>query len=339
MSQVTNEIRFAPEIECAVPRIALQEKGWIVGGYHSPIQIPDPDHTGVGAFGIQSDSSIRPTGTQSRNGCVMVEIAPMDVLHGAEGFAKIDALLATLRSMGAKINRSCGLHINVSHPKLSKPGILNRLIALFSRYEKAFWAVNGSKTREDTNNRPGGHSWCRSIKRSYKDRGYDDLRSISQIASGYNERYHALNLTNMIRRSPERRRVEFRCFAPTLNTVKLNAYVRLCMALCEAAIVSKMKPDWDLVKGERDAAWPDGVYTLRRLFYGPIRWYHSRPDLGPNPTDPNQDARYKALGILGDDMANGLDKSARILFKMARKYDESRGHTVFPEVVQHYATF
>jgi len=336
MSQVTEEMGQAVEIEVLLKRLP---DGWMIGGYHNPIRIPDPDNTGIGAFGIQSDVSISPTRLQRRDGYFGVEIAPMDVLRGADGFAKMEVLLTTLRSMGAKINKSCGLHINVSHPKLSKPGILKRLITLFSRYEKAFWAVNGSKTREDARPRSGNRSWCASIKRPFKNRGYDHLRSISQISSSYEERYHALNLTNMIRQPSEKRRVEFRCFAPTLNTTKLNAYVRLCMGLCEAAIVSKMKPEWDLVKGERDALWPDGIYALRRLFYGPLRWYHSRPDLGPNPTDPSQDARYKALGILGDDVANELDKSARILFKMARKYDESRGHTVFPATARNYTAF
>ena len=335
-SQLLQEMKFGVEIECVIPEGAMYDNGWSVGSYRDGAPIPEWE-----GWRSKYDSTVQPSRIQRRDGCVGVEVMSPP-LSGADGVTEIQAMVAKIKSMGGKVNNSCGLHINISHSKLFKVARIRRLIRLVARYENALWAMNGSVTRRNNNRHGvsvgGLRGWAKSIKTSYKAHGYDNLQSLGDLVTYHHERYHVLNLLHVTSRNRSSRRVEFRVFAPTLNVAKMTAYLRVVMALVEVAITSSSSPEWDMVKVGRDVHWPDGTYALRKLFYGPLRWYHSRPDLGPTQS-ADSDPRHKALGILGDDAANELDKSARVLFKMARKFDEQDGWADFPRVARHYVNF
>ena len=258
------------------------------------------------------------------------------VLSGPEGIQEISDFLAALRSIGAKINNSCGFHINISHPDLWTARAIRRLIRLTAGHEQALWAINGSPTRENNS------YYCKSIKApgnghaSYKDKGYDELRALRRITYSFHDRYYTLNLQH-VNEGPRTRRVEFRIPAGSVNSSKAVAFMRVFIGLVEVAIDGKGKPSWDIIKHERDSDLPDGVHALKNLFKA-LKWYphaglrtqiHSgniRPIVGPHTSA----WAVKAKGIMAstpDEAASEVEASASVLMKLARKYDTLKGAT------------
>ena len=316
-------IKFSVEVECGIPRAALDANGIRVGGYHNGRQVPAINGREWTGWTVESDSSLH-SGAYSR---AMVEfVGP--VLQGAEGMQEVADFLAAIRSIGARVNNSCGLHINISHPDLFKVAALRRLIRLTARHEQALWAINGSPSRENN------QGYCKSIKRAYKDRGYDELRAISNIQRGYGERYFTLNLQHVME-AQSSRRVEFRIAAGSVNSSKVTAFLRVFTGLVEAAIEGKGKPSWDIVKPQRDNDLPGGVYALRRLF-ATLKWF---PHAGLRSQIHSGDIRPVNSGATWATSAKGLqcdspeqaaaaaEASAAILMRLARKYDVAKGHT------------
>jgi hypothetical protein len=338
-SETLRSIKFSVEIECKIPRSRTYRRNENnapdairVGEYHNGIQVPAIAGREWAGWTCESDGSLRTSGHVYR----MVEfVGP--VVSGPEGIQEISDFLAALRSIGCKVNPSCGLHINISHPGLFKPSKLRRLISLTARHEQALWAVNGSPTRESNT------TYCKTIKKLYKDREYDSLRSLENITRNYEERYYTLNLQNLfvtapnrytgrVRVSANKRRVEFRVLAGTVNSAKVRAYLRVFLGLVELAITGKGKPSWDIVKPDGDSDLGDGVYALRRLFVSlgwkpaaALRSQIRSGNIRGIVTANTAPWATKAKGIMVRDSAVAArvaEDSAAELMKMARKYDE-----------------
>ena len=324
-SATLRTIKFSVEVECSIPTGALRNNNIRIGQYHRGRQVPELNGRSWDGWTCEGDSSLE---TTNYNRTMVEFVGP--VLQGAEGVQEVADFLEALRSIGAKVNRTCGLHINISHPDLFKVAALRRLIRLTARHEQALFAINGSPTRE--NNCP----YCKPIKTAYKDRGYDELRALRNIAQGYGERYHTLNLQH-VNESERTRRVEFRVAAGSVNSTKVTAFLRVFTGLVEAAIDGKGKPAWDIVKPERDNDLPDGVFSLRKLF-STLGW---KPAAGMRSqihsdnirgvvTDATIAWASKAKGIQSDspeEAAEAAEASAAVLMRLARKYDTLKGET------------
>ena len=325
-----NEMGYGVEIECGIPRSALREGLWTIGDHRTGNPIPAGDDYGDG-WVLMRDGSL----SAGRSANVMCEVVS-PVFRGPDGFSKIKAMINKIKSMGGKVNLSCGLHINISHPDLFNTKAIHRLILVTAQSEPALFAINGSTRRETVYD--GGRSgrsstWCRGIKRDY--RRYQTLTSLDRIQTAYSNRYHVLNLNNATLRTPRsKRRVEFRSFNATTNPIKMFAYIRVAMGLVQFAIDSKTKPVWDLIKPAKDANFPDGVYHLRKLFHKVLKWYPNVVATGNGPS-----VYTNARGYMGNDVQRDLDHSARMLVKMAKKFDRAKGHTVYPDFTRKYVGF
>ena len=180
-SDLLHDIKFSVEIECSLPIDEMRSRGWVVGRYHNGAAVP-----GFSGWTVEADASLH----TSRRGHRMVEVVG-PVMQGIAGLVAISSMLPHLSEMGGRVNKSCGLHINVSHPELFSVRAIRRLIRLTARHEKALFAINGSPTREDDYD---VNYYCKSIRTSYKDKGYGELRALRNIVQSYSERYHTLNL-------------------------------------------------------------------------------------------------------------------------------------------------
>jgi hypothetical protein len=332
-----NDMGYGVEIECGISQSSLTNAGWSVGDHRTGNPIP------VGDYGngwvLMHDGSLD-SGRGRRRMCEVVS----PVFRGPDGFNKIRAMIKQIKSMGGKVNLSCGLHVNISHPNLFNTKAIRRLILVTAQSEPALFAINGSTRRETVYD--GGRSgrsstWCRGIKRDYKQ--YETLTSLDRIQTSYSNRYHVLNLNNATLRTPaSKRRVEFRAFNATTNHVKMWAYLRVAMGLVQFAIDSKTKPVWDLIKPVKDANFPDGVYHLRKLFHKVLKWY---PTVVGQPSGVANSSYLNARGYLSkegttvEQKQRDLDQSAKMLVKMAKKFDRAKGHTVYPGFTRKYVGF
>lgn len=135
-----SEMTFGVEIETTVPAGAVS-----VGRYNNPLAVPGLPEGWV----CKGDGSIRATG--GRVGCEFVS----PILQGVEGLRSVVAALAAIRSVGAKVNPSCGFHVHVGFVH-NRPA-LERLTCLVANFEKAIYASTGTHQREHNN-------FCRPIQ-------------------------------------------------------------------------------------------------------------------------------------------------------------------------------
>ena len=136
-----NEMGYGVEIECGLPQASLDNAGWSIGDHVTGNPIPAGEDYGDG-WALMHDGSLESGRARVR----MCEVAS-PIFRGPDGFKKIKAMIKQIKSMGGKINGSCGLHVNISHPKLFKVGPIRRLIQVTSQSEPALFAIQGSTRR------------------------------------------------------------------------------------------------------------------------------------------------------------------------------------------------
>lgn len=145
------------------------------------------------------------------------------ILSGPDGVRQVMDVCNYLRSIGAKVNRSCGFHVHVGWTRTRST--LARLIRLVAKNEKAIYAAAGTKSRETS-------QYCRPIT---SNACYRALATGSgRLPAGHYARYHLLNLCNLARGGKQT--VEFRAFQGTTNAKKILAYVFVCLGLVQKSI-------------------------------------------------------------------------------------------------------
>ncbi len=222
---IANDLTFGIEIECHIPREVYDRENIVRGGYHNG-RVCDA----LDGWSIQSDSSIRVRGNR-----VAIEVVS-PVLKGRDGIESILRVLAKLKEWRARVNKSCGLHIHVGVADViaarDHRTILN-LVYLTAKFERALYAVSGSKARSHAH-------YARPLNRVFEQlktaSSWDDLTARANRVG----RYHSLNLTNL--RSSRLPTVEFRAFAGTTNVTKILGYLQVCLGLVENAKEMKRRP-------------------------------------------------------------------------------------------------
>jgi hypothetical protein len=321
---VPSDATFAVEIECGIPRSQIARAGWRVGSYHRGTPIPGHDYNGT-PWTIEHDSSLRSPDMQ------MVEIVSPP-LRGRAGLASLRRMMQAIKAMGGKVNNTCGLHVNISHPKMFTPKRIKRLIHIQAKFELALYASNGNLAR--TSNGPNGYS------RSVKGDGYAspqrrdrlaNVQSLSQLRDEAYDRYVTLNLLHITARR-DRRRVEFRVFGPSLNPTKATAFICVALGMVEASMDYNVKINdsvWDLDKARSHRDWSDGIHAMDRLLAF-LRWNPRRAERdGVTVEDVDRIAQadaLKAKGILGGspaEMARDIERSRNELLRLAEKFDRA----------------
>lgn len=227
-----NEITFGIEIETTVPRgVNFQ-----IGGYHVGTPIYTAPTFNGAHWKAERDGSIVAGRAQA---CEFVS----PILKGEAGIKHLLEFLQWLESIGAKVNRSCGLHIHVGvdtlphHPEFNGPDnvFFNVLARTVSRHTTALYAQTGTLAREQ------GH-YCSPLGTDYQTRvnaaGRRWKKSTNRDLP--NNRYQILNLAPVA----SKRTVEFRCFAGTTNPEKILVHLWSVLTLCAKAAASEYLPDW-----------------------------------------------------------------------------------------------
>jgi len=269
-----NEITFGVEIETTIPHGAV-----LVGPHGCGLAIPQ-----LPGWKADGDPSIRTTpATRDHVACEFVS----PVLKGADGLRQLLAALAVIKSFGAKVNPSCGLHIHVGFNKADTVAAA-KLMTLVANFEKAIFASTGTKKRETGR-------WSKGLNR------YGDVQHARQNTQ--HDRYHVANFAT------NKPTVEFRAFAATLNAAKLVGYVRLCVGLVERALKAKRTTDWTAKAPvatspiHRDG---EGLTAITRLFYQ-LGWTKGR--------------QPHVHGDLSGEGLPAIKTSKKELTRLARKYD------------------
>lgn len=153
---------------------------------------------------------------------------------------KLQEVIRTLRTAGAKVNDSCGLHVHIDGANHNRQSLKNLLSIMFSKEDILFKALQVNEDR--------ARRWCQKVRepmlkkaRRLSSDETTDLTRLERIwydgdvshSEHYNwTRYYACNLHSMFYRGT----VEFRMFNATMHAGRAAAYVRLCLAMSAQAI-------------------------------------------------------------------------------------------------------
>lgn len=226
MSTLNTALTFGIEIETTgIPRIALATAlASVVGGSPTDLGVRAADGR---HWQVVADCSL--SGGWSNSGEVVSPILT------AADFGLVAKVVEALGRAGARVDRTCGIHIHVGAEALGYSGLTNlvRMVAKHDQLIAAALSIDAQR-RDD---------FCKPTELALVERIARSPRNMEGLAlAWYNgptpqreryhrSRYHGLNLHSVFHRGT----VEFRWFNGSLDPATVTAYLHLVMALAERA--------------------------------------------------------------------------------------------------------
>ena len=208
--------RFGVEIECVgATRAAIIQECHQRG---LPIFSEAYNHRDGGNHKIVSDASIR-----GENGNEVVT-RPLSELK------ELRILLDALKAAGARVNRSCGLHVHIDAADLD----IVRAVNIVNNYYFLRHLINSSLPASRTNNR-----YCRV--KSYTDLvGRDNwYLTLDAFVDAVCDRYVAVNIRAYKRHGT----IEFRQHQGSLNFAKIKNWILFLQSLYEWSETNELRSD------------------------------------------------------------------------------------------------
>ena len=160
---------------------------------------------------------------------------------------KLQECVRRVRKAGAKVNKSCGIHVHVDASNHNRQSLKNLIGSMYSKEDILFKALQVNEER--------AAQWCQKVRepmlRQARTLSSDETTDLTELEDiwyeGFEEngrdrhhhynrsRYYALNLHSTFYRGT----VEWRCFNSTLHAGKVAAYVNLCLAISAQAIAQR----------------------------------------------------------------------------------------------------
>ena len=214
------------------------------GGGYDAWTVKDPEGK---AWKLMSDGSIEEecktaSGYQSiNNPDYRVEMVTPKLTYAE--LPKLQECVCQVRKAGAKVNKSCGIHVHVDASNHNRQSLKNLIGIMYSKEDILFKALQVNKSRAER--------WCKKVRepmlRQARTLSSDETADLTQLEQVWYEgsvrnrehynwtRYYALNLHSVFYRGT----VEWRCFNATLHAGKVAAYVNLCLAISAQAIAQR----------------------------------------------------------------------------------------------------
>jgi len=224
-------LTFGVEIETTIPRGLLN-----VGGYHCGANVTTAPSFNRRTWKSERDGSIR-VSLPNHEACEFVS----PILQGEAGLEHLCEFVTWLRTNGAVINDSCGFHVHVGVAGFVRPDdnaavadYVAKIAKVASFNSTALYAQTGTLSREKGVfcAKPGDEV-KRAVRATKRNKSTDSLNGVS--------RYQMLNLTTVATKGT----VEFRCFAGTLNIIKMLGHILTALLLCRVAAQLKAEPTWE----------------------------------------------------------------------------------------------
>lgn len=187
-------------------------------------------HTDVPHFKLVPDGSI--VGSQPAE-CVT------PALKGeSEGFNKLKACCDTLNTIGASVNKSCGLHVHIGAQMLTEKEYCN----VFVNYMRLETAIDSFLAPSRRSGGAGAH-WCHSLRHAEND--IIAATTIGGIREALNRnRYHKVNAEAYLRH----RTIEFRQHQGSINFTKIKAWVEFLAKLVAYSRTNRLARNIDRIE-------------------------------------------------------------------------------------------
>ena len=325
-----NQVTFGVEIECLLRIRDMESARQQRGEYRRPVALLGVAPRRTGAWGLQSDGSVR---TSNPDYHPVEVVSP--VLCGAQDLDSVHEVVNHLRNrLGGRVNSSCGVHVHIGWPESAGVVHIQRLLHLVAHFEPALFACTGTANRER-------NRYCTPLKcnAQTEDNAYRESPpsgSPRALANHYHaSRYFAVSINNILMPRTEedgerrggssrtqnpqglircRGTVEFRLWSGSLNASKILAWINLSASIVQLALGSDDLRPWTTDTRLIEAAEGEGpgekaVRVMLDDLWGPEN--SSRLRFGVEHPSYN---------------ANGYATARRMLLRLARRYDLDEPH-------------
>jgi len=151
------------------------------------------------------------------------------VLKGFEGLAELKKVTEALDEVGAKVNRTCGLHVHHDASDFTVKSFKN-LYGLYARFEDTIDSMVAPSRRGSNN------SMCMSPRTNLEQ--LKTVKSVDEIVGRvYSDRYIKLNCQSFRRHGT----IEFRHHQGTTNYEKMEAWIVLTQMMVERSVNSNIQ--------------------------------------------------------------------------------------------------
>lgn len=221
------------------------DANYIGGGYDTYTVRDDQNRQ----WKIVSDASISPISSGStESGQYKVElVSPICQYSDIE---TIQEIVRKLRSIGGKVNSSCGIHVHVDASAHTPKTLRNIVNIMASKEDLLYKTLKVRESRQDRYCKKADTRFLDDVNRK-RPTSMSRLEELwyngeSGRNSHYDKtRYHALNLHSVFSKGT----IEFRMFNSTLHAGEVKTYIQLCLAISHQALIqhgasrSKTKTD------------------------------------------------------------------------------------------------
>jgi hypothetical protein len=184
---------------------------------------------------VVTDGSVKVNGISGLGGEI---VSP--ILSGIEGFEQIEKVCRALKSAGASVNITCGLHVHHDARDFRTETFKN-LIKIYRRFEPTIDELVAPSRRENTN------TYCQTLARINMEEILKK-NTLQQIIPLYGNRYRKLNLHSFATHGT----VEFRQHQGTIDADKIINWIKLTQAMVQRAVDRPVRKgtaaDWGTFK-------------------------------------------------------------------------------------------
>lgn len=171
-------------------------------GLHAEVE--GYNHTTRAHWKIVTDASVR-------DGFEVVS----PILRGEQGLREAETAASALEAAGAKINKTCGLHVHFDAASLAACEI-HTIATRYAKHESEIDAFMPKSRRGNEN------TFCQSTKRIFESAAFQRATTIDQMIDIQRSRYFKVNLQSFRRHQT----IEFRQHGGTVSAAKIGAWVR-----------------------------------------------------------------------------------------------------------------
>jgi Putative amidoligase enzyme len=136
------------------------------------------------------------------------------ILEGEDGLAQLRTVSTVLTRLGAKINKTCGLHVHFDAANMDLNNWKN-LIKNYAALEGTIDSMMPQSRRGQTN------GYCKSLKINGLNEKIDAARTLDQVRNIFPNRYSKVNTQSFARH----RTIEFRQHSGTFEAQKIENWV------------------------------------------------------------------------------------------------------------------
>ena len=170
-------------------------------------------HDSSNQWKVVTDASVHAIG---RAGHGVEVVSP--ILRGYEGLIAIRKMCACLKAHGVKVNRTCGLHVNIDARQVSVEAIKACMVR-YAQFERTIDAFQQNDRRGNSN------QYCRSVSGVLPY--LNSINSKDDFSSQGISRYHKVQCSSSWRSHGT---IEFRHHGGTIDAEKISQWIVFCDA-------------------------------------------------------------------------------------------------------------